>query len=121
MSGVRKETYRYYQNNLENENHCAYLVFFEEEFVGAGAVSFFEVMPTYHNPSGKKAYIMNMYTKPTYRRRGSAYKLLDILVHEARDKKINTITLEATRAGRPLYEKYGFISMKDEMELPTNI
>ncbi|MFI3172659.1 MAG: GNAT family N-acetyltransferase [Eubacteriales bacterium] len=121
MSDVRKETYRYYQNNLENENHCAYLVFFGEEFVGAGAVSFFEVMPTYHNPSGKKAYIMNMYTKPNYRRRGSAYKLLDILVNEARNKKINAITLEATSVGRPLYEKYGFISMKDEMELPTNI
>ncbi len=118
MNHVRKETYRYYQENLENGNHCAYLVFEKDEFVGAGAVSFFEVMPTYHNPSGKKAYIMNMYTKPLYRRRGIAYKLLDILVNESKKKEINYITLEATASGRFLYEKYGFISMKDEMELP---
>ena len=41
-----------------------------------GGVSFFEVMPTYNNPSGTKAYIMNMYTKPEYRRKGIAYKTL---------------------------------------------
>ncbi len=117
MTTVKEETYRYYQENLENVQHCAYLVFCNDEFVGAGAVSFFEVMPTYHNPSGKKAYIMNMYTKPAYRRQGIAYKVLDLLVNESKKKGIHCITLEATKAGKPLYEKYGFVSMKDEMEL----
>ena len=28
-----------------------------------------------------------------------------------------SISLEVTDMGRPLYEKYGFITMKDEMEL----
>ena len=37
-------------------------------------------MPAYHNPSGEKAYIMNMYTHPEYWRRGIARKLLDLLV-----------------------------------------
>lgn len=32
--------------------HIAYLVFDEERFIGAGGVSFFRVMPTYHNPTG---------------------------------------------------------------------
>lgn len=121
MSNVKKETYRYYKENLENGQHCAYLVFNKDEFIGAGGVSFFEVMPTYHNPSGKKAYIMNMYTKPTHRRQGIAYELLNILINESKNKKIKFITLEATAMGRPLYEKYGFISMKDEMELPADI
>lgn len=78
-------------------------------------------MPTYHNPSGYKAYIMNMYTHPDYRRRGIAYKMLDILVNEAKSKGINAISLETTEMGRPVYEKYGFVQMKNEMELVYNI
>ena len=62
---------------------------------------------------------MNMYTAPEYRRRGIAYKTLDLLVKEARSKGITAISLEATDMGRPLYEKYGFVRMNHEMELPV--
>ena len=30
---------------------------------------------------------------------------------------IDAISLEATEMGRPLYEEFGFVGMKDEMEL----
>ena len=86
--------------------------------IGTDGVSFFQVMPTYHNPSGKKAYIMNMYTNPKYRRKGIAYKTLDMLIKDSKSKGIFSISLEATDMGRPLYEKYGFIKMNNEMELP---
>lgn len=117
MSEVKKQSYEYYQVALQNDNHVAYLVFNGDEFVGAGGVSFFRVMPTYHNPTGKKAYIMNMYTKPEYRRRGIAYKMLDLLIAEAKNRGVFAISLEATDMGKPLYEKYGFVKMNDEMEL----
>ena len=117
MSEVREQSYKYYKKALGQDTHVAYLVFDGEDFVGAGGVSFFEVMPTYHNPTGKKAYIMNMYTKPKYRRQGIAFQTLDFLVEEARGRGIKAISLEATKMGRALYEKYGFISMMDEMEL----
>lgn len=117
MSEVREQSYKYYKKALGQDTHVAYLVFDGEDFVGAGGVSFFEVMPTYHNPTGKKAYIMNMYTKPEYRRQGIAFQTLDFLVEEARGRGIKAISLEATKMGRALYEKYGFISMMDEMEL----
>ena len=60
-----------------------------------------------------------MNTKPLYRRKGIAYKTLDMLVTEAKRKGITAISLEATDMGRSLYEKYGFAKMKDEMELPN--
>ena len=68
-------------------------------------MTYFRVMPTYHNPSGEKAYIMNMYTSPEYRRQGIAYKTLDLLVQDAKSRGIDAISLEATDMGRPLYEK----------------
>ena len=61
---------------------------------------------------------MNMYTAPEHRRRGIASKTLDMLIKEARNKGIRAISLEATDMGRPLYEKYGFVKMNGEMELP---
>ena len=117
MSLVEKESYEYYKSALETGEHIAYLVYDNENFIGAGGVSFYKVMPTYHNPTGKKAYIMNMYTASEYRRQGIAFHTLDLLVKDIRKQGISQITLEATEMGRPLYERYGFVKMEDEMEL----
>ena len=58
MSVVEEESKAYYRRVLETGEHIAYLVYDNGAFVGAGGVSFYQVMPTYHNPTGKKAYIM---------------------------------------------------------------
>ena len=117
MYVVKEESYAYYRRALENGEHIADLVYDNGAFIGAGGVSFYQVMPTYHNPTGKKAYIMNMYTASAYRRQGIAFHTLDLLVKDVRKQGVSQITLEATEMGRPLYEKYGFVKMKDEMEL----
>ncbi len=117
MSVIEKQSYEYYKHALETGEHIAYLVYDNGRVIGTGGVSFYQVMPTYHNSSGKKAYIMNMYTIPGYRRQGIAYHTLDLLVKAAKVQGALQIALEATDMGRPLYEKYGFTGMKDEMEL----
>ena len=98
MSLVEKESYEYYKNALETGEHIAYLVYDNETFIGAGGVSFYQVMPT-------------------YRRQGIAFHTLDLLVKDIRKQGVSQITLEATEMGRSLYEKYGFVKMEDEMEL----
>lgn len=95
-------------------------MFDSDRFIGAGGISYYRVMPTYHNVSGNKAYIMNMYTNPDYRRMGIATKTLELLVGDAKEKGIKSIFLEATDMGRPFYEKFGFMKMNDEMELPEH-
>ena len=118
MSRVEKETRAYYENALANGSHTAYLVFDGDVFIGAGGISYYTVMPTFHNPTGKKAYIMNMYTRPDHRRMGIATKTLDLLIQDAKKRGVTVISLEATDMGRKLYERYGFVSMTSEMELP---
>ena len=76
------------------------------------------IIPSYHNPTGKTAFIMNIYTDSQYRRKGIAYEVLDMLVKDAKDRGVENIILDSTKMGRPLYEKYGFVKMNDEMILP---
>jgi len=118
MSVIEHESYDYYKDSLVNGTHIAYLVYNDSIFVGAGGVSFYRVMPTYENPTGEKAYIMNMYTVPQYRKQGIAIRMLDYLVKEAKARNVTFISLEATAMGKPLYEKYGFVGMENEMCLP---
>ena len=58
--------------------------------------------------TGKEAYIMNMYTKPKWRKKGIGSAILEKLIDEARNRGIEAIKLHATPKGRPLYEKFGF-------------
>ncbi|MCI8373017.1 MAG: hypothetical protein HFI75_11615 [Lachnospiraceae bacterium] len=51
---VEQESYAYYKRALKSGEHIAYLVYNNDMFIGAGGVSFYQVMPTYHNPNGKK-------------------------------------------------------------------
>lgn len=54
MSVVEEKSYAYYRRALESGEHIAYLVYDNGKFIGAGGVSFYQVMPTYHNPTGKR-------------------------------------------------------------------
>ena len=118
MSVVEAQSRRYYESALKDGSHAGLLAFDGDTFVGAGGISYYRVMPTYHNPTGERAYVMNMYVRPEYRRRGITTELLDRLVADARRRGVRQISLEATEAGRPLYARFGFVPMAHEMELP---
>ena len=117
MPDVRDNTRDYYRAALADDSHVAYLVYEGDKIIGTGGVTFYSVMPMYVLKTGKCAYIMNMYTDPDYRRRGIAQKTLALLVDEVRSRGLISVGLEATDAGLPLYEKYGFISQPREMRL----
>ena len=59
-------------------------------------------------PTGKTGLVMNVYTKPAYRRQGLASRLIAALLAEAREMGIDPVELKATDAGYPVYRKAGF-------------
>lgn len=87
-----------------------------KEIAGCGGIDFYTLLPTYQNPTGKNASIMNMYTKPTHRRKGIATDILQKSLEEAKIRDVSRITLEATKYGMDLYRKNGFTHMNNEME-----
>lgn len=89
----------------------------DEKTVACATICYITVMPTFEHQNGKRAHIMNVYTRPAYRHQGIAKMMMDRLIEEAHKRKITEISLDATEEGRPLYEKCGFVPSKEGMVL----
>lgn len=76
--------------------------------VACASISYIEIMPTFSHPTGKRAYILNVYTNTGHRRQGIARQMMNMLISDARARGVTEICLDATEQGRPLYEAMGF-------------
>ena len=85
--------------------------------VACASMSYIEIMPTFSHSSGKRAHLMNVYTEESYRRRGIARQLVNMLIEDARVHGATEISLDATESGRPLYESVGFKASEECMVL----
>jgi predicted acetyltransferase len=84
--------------------------------VGSGGAVIDRHPPGPNNLSGRVGYIMNVVTVPAYRRRGTARRVMQTMVHWMEEQGIQQVTLHATETGRPLYQELGFTA-GNEMEL----
>lgn len=68
------------------------------------------------DPEGEqRAYLLNVYVDPEYRKQGIARGLVQTCTEEARRRGIRVVTLHASDAGRPLYEGLGFKATNEMM------
>ncbi|HEY2008927.1 MAG TPA: GNAT family N-acetyltransferase [Rhizomicrobium sp.] len=58
----------------------------------------------FHPSEDKRGYILNVYVKPSHRRRKIGERLMNLAEEELRQRGIGFATLHATEAGRALYE-----------------
>lgn len=100
-----------------NGDHITVLVIDNGEVIGCASMSFMRIMPTFSHPTGKRAHLMNVYTRSEYRRQGIARKMVEILIDETWKRGATEISLDATTMGRPLYESLGFTSSTECMVL----
>ena len=62
--------------------------------------------PTFIN--GRTGSVLNVYTRPQFRRRGIAGKLMRMLLSEAGRLGLDFVELKSTDVGYPLYKSVGF-------------
>ena len=89
----------------------------DQGVIGCATMCYIEVMSTFSHPTGKRAHLMNVFTKKEYRRQGIAGKMLNMLIDEAKEKGVTEIRLDATDMGRALYKKFGFRESEECMVL----
>ena len=100
-----------------NGDQTTVLAIDDGEVIGCASISYIRIMPTFSHPTGKRAHLMNVYTRNEYRRRGIARKMCEMLIGDAWNRGATEISLDATTMGRPLYESLGFKNTSEGMVL----
>ena len=106
--GLRKQLPEYYINHIEKDM-IAYIAEENNEIISS---VFLVIIEKPSNPtfmSGKIGNILNVYTKPQYRKQGIARQLLKLVIDESKGMNLAYLELKSTKEGFNLYKKLGFI------------
>lgn len=112
----------YYNKHL-NKDLFVYVCRADNDIVSC---CFLYIMEKPSNPTfinGKIGTVLNVYTKPEYRRKGFAGKLLKLLLSDSEKMELDYVELKATDSGYNLYKSIGFedvISKYHNMKLVLN-
>lgn len=101
---------------LEDGSYRGWLVEVDGHVVAGGGVAIVGFQPTPSDPSPRRAWVLNMYTEPSFRRRGLARLVLESIIAWSREQGLRSLLLHASDAGRPLYESMAF-APTNEMRL----
>ncbi len=110
----------YFREKLAAEELIVYLAEIDSEIISTSSMVLWQVPLGFSSmrSNGMRGYVLNMYTKKEFRRKGLSAILLNKLVEEAKLLNLDVLHLNATNDGRPLYEKHGFKDSKfTEMKL----
>jgi len=101
---------------LAGRLHCFLAEDGQGKVVGGGSVWLRDVQPFPGFKGGRVPYLMSMYTDPSHRGKGVATAIVRHAIAWCRSQGYDSMTLHASKMGRPLYEKLGW-EASSEMEL----
>lgn len=110
------ENRRYYRKHIADDTHFAVAAKWDGEDAGCGAICLTDELPSPDNPTGRCAYLMNIYVREPFRNLGIAHEIVKRLIEEAKARGCDKIYLETTAAGRPVYHSLGFRDQLDIMK-----
>lgn len=105
---IHKDLETYFSTSFDNESIICLVGVANEIILATAGICFYQLPPTFSNPTGRIAYITNMYTDNAYRRQGIASHLLNQLIDEAKALNYTSVRLHASNHGEGIYEKAGF-------------
>lgn len=106
----------YYMEHIADGSHIAIVAEIDDQDVGCGAICLSDELPSPDNPSGRCAYLMNIYVRKEYRDHGVGHSIVYWLVKKARQLGCDKIYLETTDGARSLYKDIGFKELSGFMK-----
>ena len=108
LAAIKRELPGYFQVHLDKDLFV-YVIRDGQTIVSCAFLLIVEkpMSPAFIN--GRTGIVLNVYTCPSYRRRGCARMIMEALLSEAKKMEISVIELKATEDGYPLYCSVGFM------------
>ena len=97
----------YFAAHLDNDI-TAYVARTEEEAVSCALLLVIEKPMSPAFVTGKTGTVLNVYTRPEYRHKGYANRLMNMLLKDASSMNLSFVELKATEDGYGLYKSLGF-------------
>ncbi len=120
-SSMALEMERAYTVKLSEElssGSCkSWLIESRSQVVASGAISIASFVPTPNDLSSRVAYLHSVYTEPGFRGRELASRIVQCAVAYCKEHDIKRVILDASEAGRPIYERIGFSLSTNTMRI----
>ncbi len=97
----------YYEKHL-NKDLMVYVARDEVDIVSCAFLLIVEKPMSPSFITGKTGIVLNVYTKPEYRNKGYAKKLMTMMLEDATAQELSIIELKSTEDGYSLYKSVGF-------------
>lgn len=114
---LKENVESYFKAKISNGECVVILAENDVNSIGTGIMFYYDSVPSASNITGKSAYITCMYVDEPYRRQNIGSTILTKLIETAKENKCYNIKLSATDIGKKLYEKHGFVDIKNGMKL----
>jgi GNAT superfamily N-acetyltransferase len=112
VSSTYKATVAFLSKPWDPSIEC-YFALDDGKVVGGCAVSFCIAYPSARNPSGKFAYLYNMFVEPEYRGKGIATAIVRHITMLCKNRGIEKMSLHDTKMSRGIYEREGFVKSEN--------
>jgi GNAT superfamily N-acetyltransferase len=113
---VHADALSWHRRMLQTGLYEGFLLESEGEVVAGAGLLWRDWPPSAATTEQTRAYLMNVYVQPPHRGKGLAQFLIEDMLAECALRGVHIVSLHASEAGRPIYEKIGFRA-SPEMEL----
>lgn len=102
---LRTELKQYLQYAMPAQQYICWVAKDGENIIGVGGLAVRQHPGNFKNPTGRVGYVMSMYVREQYRRKGIASTILENLIESGREIGIKVFELHASKLGEPVYIK----------------
>ncbi len=116
-ANIDLELKEYFLSGLNDGSFISWLAVDNSSVIATSGLCFYQLPPSYSNPTGRIAHVTNMFTKTEYRRQGISSHLLSLIMDEIKRRNYKVIRLHASIDGKSMYRKAGFVDSDGYMTL----
>jgi N-acetylglutamate synthase-like GNAT family acetyltransferase len=115
--GIEKAYRQKLKQELIDGSCKAWVIENENRIIASGAITIVSFVPTPKDLSNSVGYLHSVYTERKNRNNNFANLIIKKAIQYCRNNGIRRVFLNASEAGRPIYEKVGFHSAPEIMRL----